>query len=53
MLSKNDFIQKQIIVIFSHELKNLSFQNENIFIKEDNVIVNQISLHKIFTIFLI
>ena len=53
MLSKNDFTQKQIIVIFSYELKNLSYQNENICIKENGKIVNQISLYKIFTIFLI
>lgn len=53
MLAKSDFIQKQMVVIFSYELKNLSFRNENIYIEEDGKIINQISLHRVFTIFLI
>lgn len=53
MLSKPDFIEKQFLVIFSQDLNNLTFQNENICIKENDKIKNQASLHKIFAIFLI
>ena len=53
MLTKPDFLQKQIFVIFSSELRGVRFKNENIVIEEDGKIINQGSLHKIFAIFLI
>ncbi len=53
MLSKPDFMEKQIVVIFSYELQDCSFSNENLTIKRDGKIINQTSLHKVFCIFLI
>lgn len=53
MISRPDFIEKQFLVIFSYDLNNLRFHNENIIIEEDGKIKNQASLHKIFAIFLI
>jgi hypothetical protein len=53
MLSLPDFEQKQIIFIESFDTKNINFENENLVIKEDNIIKNKVSLYKIFCIFLI
>lgn len=53
MLSKPDFLEKQFLVIFSHDINNIRFHNENIYIEENGIIKNQVSLYKIFTIFLI
>lgn len=53
MLSKPDFMEKQIVVIFSYELQDCLFNNENLTIKRDGKIINQTSLHKVFCIFLI
>lgn len=53
MLSKPDFLEKQIVIIFSYELQDCSFNNENLTIKRDGQIINQTSLHKVFCIFLI
>ncbi|MBS9783960.1 type V CRISPR-associated endonuclease Cas1 [Candidatus Gracilibacteria bacterium] len=53
MLSSPDFMQKQIVIIFSHQLRGLQFANENIIIKEDGKIIEQTSLYKVFCIFLI
>ncbi len=53
MLSSPDFLQKQIIIVFSHQLRWLQFANDNIIIKEDGKIIEQATLHKIFCIFLI
>lgn len=53
MLSKPDFMEKQIVVIFSYELQDCSFANENLVIKREGKIINQTSLHKVFCIFLI
>ncbi len=53
MLSKPDFIEKQIVIIFSYELQDCLFNNENLTIKRDGKIINQTSLHKVFCIFLI
>lgn len=53
MLQFPDFEEKQILFIESFETKNISFENENLVIKEDWDIKNKISLYKIFTIFLI
>jgi len=53
MLSAPDFKEKQVLVISSDERKGLSLRNNNVLIKEDEKIVNQISCSKIFCIFII
>ena len=53
MLQFPDFNEKQILFIESFDQKNISFQNENLIIKEDWKIKKKVSLYKIFTIFLI
>ncbi len=53
MLQFPDFEEKQILIIESFDTKNISFQNENLIIKEWNTIKNKVSLYKIFAIFLI
>lgn len=53
MLSKPDFLEKQIVVIHSYELQDCLFSNENLTIKHNGKITNQTSLHKVFCIFLI
>lgn len=53
MMQFPDFDEKQILVIESFDVKFISFQNDNIIIKEDERIKNKLSLYKIFAIFLI
>lgn len=53
MLSRPDFIEKQIVVINSDRLKDLSFRNDNLLIKVDGKVKDQISLFKIFCIFIV
>jgi hypothetical protein len=53
MLTRPDYVEKQIVVIHSYELSDCSFANENLIIKRDGQIVNQTSLHRVFCIFLI
>ena len=53
MLSLSDFNEKQILIIESFDTKNINFENDNLVIKEKNIIKNKISLYKIFAIFLI
>lgn len=53
MLSLPDFDEKQILFIESFDTKNISFENENLVIKENEEIKNKISLYKIFAIFLV
>jgi CRISPR-associated protein Cas1 len=53
MLSRPDFLEKQIIVIHSYQLRGLRFANENLIIEEDGVVIEQTTLHKIFAVFLI
>lgn len=53
MMQLPDFEEKQILFIESFDSKNISFENDNLVIKEWKVIKNKVSLHKIFTIFLI
>lgn len=53
MLQFPDFDEKQVLFIESFETKNISFENENLVIKEHWDIKNKVSLHKIFAIFLI
>lgn len=51
MLSYKDFEQKQIVFISSEELKNLTLKNENLAVSLDWKITNQLSVHKIFCVF--
>ncbi len=51
MLSWPDFAEKQIVYIKSDELKNLKIKNGNLAVFVDGKIVNQISLFKIFAVF--
>ena len=53
MLSKPDYLEKQIVIIHSYEIQDCLFSNENLTIKRDGKIINQVSLHKVFCIFLI
>ncbi|EKE28447.1 MAG: hypothetical protein ACD_3C00058G0013 [uncultured bacterium (gcode 4)] len=53
MMQFPDFEEKQILFIESFDSKNINLDNENLTIKEWGVIKNKVSLHKIFTIFLI
>ncbi|NCO31788.1 hypothetical protein GW891_03120 [bacterium] len=53
MLQLPDFEEKQILFIESFDTKKINFENDNLVIKEENVIKNKISLYKIFAIFLI
>jgi CRISPR/Cas system-associated endonuclease Cas1 len=53
MLQFPDFEEKQILIINSFDTKNISFQNENLIIKEEGKIKNKVSLYKIFAIFLV
>jgi len=53
MLSYPDFVQKQIMVIFSENVRHIRFANENLVVEEDGKIIQQSSLHKIFSVFII
>lgn len=53
MLTRPDFLEKQIVVIFSSQLRGLRFANENLIVEEDGKIIEQATLHKIFAVFLI
>lgn len=53
MLQFPDFDEKQILFIESFDTKNISFENENLTIKEWNLIKTKVSMYKIFAIFLI
>ncbi len=53
MLSLPDFREKQILFIESYELKDISFLNENLTIKQEGKIVQQVPFHKIFSILII
>lgn len=53
MLQYTDFEEKQILFIESFDTKNINFENDNLIIKEENVIKTKVSLYKIFAIFLV
>ncbi|MDR0608215.1 MAG: type V CRISPR-associated endonuclease Cas1, partial [Candidatus Peribacteria bacterium] len=53
MLSRPDFTEKQIVVISSERVKDLSFRNDNLLIKKEGKIQDQISCFKIFCVFII
>lgn len=56
MLQLPDFIQKQIVIIDPRNgtgINDLKFKNENLVLYRDGKIFNQISIHKIFAIFIV
>ncbi len=53
MLQYPDFDEKQILIIESFDTKNISFDNDNLMIKDWSTIKVKVSLYKIFAIFLI
>ncbi len=55
MLSLPDFREKQLLLLTSDEFKKLALKNDNLIIKdeEENKIIFQLSVYKIFTIFVI
>ncbi len=55
MLSLPDFKEKQLLLINSDEWKKLALKNDNLIIKDEqeNKIIFQLSVYKIFTIFVI
>jgi len=52
MLQYPDFEEKLIVFIESYDAKNISFDNENLVIKEKGVIKNKVSMYKTFCVFL-
>ena len=53
MLSRPDFLHKQIITIMSQDLKHLQIKNSNMTVMHDGKLINQVSLLKIFCIYVI
>lgn len=53
MISRDDMSQKQLLVIFSDELKHVSLKNDNIIIKENGAIRNQMSCSKLLCVCII
>ncbi|NCP67646.1 type V CRISPR-associated endonuclease Cas1 [bacterium] len=53
MLSLPDYREKQILFIESYEVKELSFLNQNLTLKQDGKIKQQVPFHKIFAIFVV
>lgn len=56
MLQLPDFIQKQIVIVDSRNgtgINDLKFKNENIVLYQDGKVINQVSIHKIFAIFIV
>ncbi len=54
MISLPDFREKQILFINGSDLKenNLSFKNENVCLRRDGEVINQLSCHKILALFI-
>jgi CRISP-associated protein Cas1 len=54
MMTRPDFIEKQILLIDSSSIKHLKFKNSNLILTDDNEkIILQNSCHKIFAIFVV
>lgn len=51
MLSVQDFMEKQIVIVSCDELKEMILKNENLAVYKDGKIVHQISVFKIFCVF--
>lgn len=53
MLSRPDFMEKQIVVVSTFQSKDLSLQNDNLIVKQWEKLVNKLSCYKIFAIFIV
>lgn len=53
MLSYPDFSEKQLLMIESSDLKELSIKNSNLTSKQDGKLVHQVPLAKIFAVFVV
>lgn len=53
MLSRPDYMEKQIIIVTADKRKNLSLRNDNILVKQNDKIINQISCYKVFCVFVV
>jgi CRISPR-associated protein Cas1 len=53
MITYPDFIAKKMLVVSSDQLRDLRFANENVVIEEDGKIIQQVSLHTVFSIIVI
>lgn len=54
MLSEPDFIEKKILVIFTHNGEKISFKNDNIIVlDEEKQIKKQMSCYRLFAIFIV
>lgn len=53
MISYLDYIAKHMLVVFAENVRELRFANENIVVEEDGKIIEQVSLHTIFSIIVI
>lgn len=54
MLSRPDFVSKQIVFVFTSRGERLSFQNDNLVVRdEDNGIKLQTSCHQLFALFIV
>lgn len=51
MLSVQDFMEKQIVIVSCDELKEMILKNENLAVYKDGKIVHQISVFKVFCVF--
>lgn len=54
MLSEPDFIEKKILVVFTHNGEKISFKNDNIIVlDEEKQIKKQMSCYRLFAIFIV
>lgn len=54
MLSEPDFIEKKILVVFTHNDEKISFKNDNIIVlDEEKQIKKQMSCYRLFAIFIV
>lgn len=54
MLSEPDFIEKKILVVFTHNGEKISFKNDNIIVlDEEQQIKKQMSCYRLFAIFIV
>ncbi len=53
MLSKTDFVEKQIVTIGCEQLRTLTLKNSNLLVKQSDQTVSQLPCSKIFCVFVI
>ena len=54
MLSEPDFIEKKILVVFTHNDEKISFKNDNIIVLDkEKQIKKQMSCYRLFAIFIV